>query len=213
MSVVFVVLMAITTAVGAAAEQPEIVAAALSIGTQYVFGLCGSFALHELGHLAALSRARGVTGIALERTLWRTSVRVHGVHRAQEAAAAAIAGPGTCVLAGGILWVLAPGLSPHGWYLAHAVFVVPVFNDGRQMVALLRSRRHQCRIPRNNVAPAGIHQQSRESAISVIRTYRRGGHSPSQMSRRSCPLRACERRCSQTPSRLASLGRPSPGRR
>lgn len=131
---------AITAAFGVLAGQEAIVAAASTIVIQYVFGLCGSFALHGLGHLAGLWRARGVTEITLERTLWRTSVRAHGMLHTRDAAIAAVAGPGLCVVAGGILWVLAPGLGLPGWYLAHTVFLVPVFNDGRVVVAALRAR-------------------------------------------------------------------------
>lgn len=140
MHVVFAVLLTITLCLGTLTEQGAIVGAALTLAVHYVFGLCGSFALHELGHLVVLSRATGVTAVTLERSLWRTSISPHGRVRDRDAVLAAVAGPGACIVAGATLWALAPGLHLQGWHLAHAVFLIPIFNDGRTLWSVSRSR-------------------------------------------------------------------------
>ena len=140
MNTVFAVLLTATVALGAITGQSAIVGAALMIAVHYAAGLGGSFALHELGHLAVLSRATGVTAITLERSLWRTSISPHGRVGDRDAVLAALAGPGACVVVGAALWLLAPGLQLHGWYLAHAVFLIPVFNDGRILWSVSRAR-------------------------------------------------------------------------
>lgn len=140
MHILFAALLTITVSLGTLTGQTAIVGAALTLAVHYVVGLCGSFALHELGHLAVLSRATGVTAVTLERSLWRTSISPHGRVRDRDAVLAAVAGPGVCMVAGAALWVFAPGLQLHGWHLAHAVFLLPIFNDGRTLWSVSRSR-------------------------------------------------------------------------
>ena len=62
--------------------------------------------MHELGHLAVLSRTRGVGGLTLERSILRISVRPHGSLRSRDAALAAVSGPGCCVVVGVVLWIV-----------------------------------------------------------------------------------------------------------
>ena len=140
MHVVFATLTAATVALGIVTEQAAIVSAAMALAVHYAIGLGGSFAVHELGHLVLLSRARGVTAVTLERSLWRTSIRPHGEIRDGHAALSALAGPGACIAVGCVLWLVAPGPALHGWYLAHSVFLLPVFNDGRLLLSVARQR-------------------------------------------------------------------------
>ncbi|MER7446870.1 hypothetical protein [Microbacterium sp. NPDC097977] len=137
----FGALVAATTALAAVTEQTGIADAVAALAVQYVLGLCCSFGLHELGHLFVLSRAEGVTAITLERTLWRLSVSAHGRISGRDAVLAALAGPGICVAVGAALLLLAPQSHLHLWYLAHAVFLVPVFGDGRTVLSVTLSRR------------------------------------------------------------------------
>ncbi|WP_431074477.1 hypothetical protein [Microbacterium phyllosphaerae] len=140
MHAAFAALSAVVVSVAVITEQDAILSAVAMLGAHYALGLGGSFAMHELGHLTVLSRARGVTAFTLQRSTWRISIAPHGQITRRDAALAALAGPGICVVAGGILWLVVPELQVHGWYLAHAVFLVPVFNDGRILLAAMRAR-------------------------------------------------------------------------
>lgn len=142
----FGALVVATGSLAVVTEQTGISDAVVALVAHYVLGLCGSFALHELGHLFALSRAEGVTAITVERTLWRLSVSAHGRIRGRDALLAALAGPGACVAAGAALLLLAPHSHLHLWYLAHAVFLVPVFGDGRTVLAVILSWRSAGRV-------------------------------------------------------------------
>lgn len=57
-------------------------------------GLVAPFALHESAHVLVLRRIRTVTHIAIERTVWRTSVIPQGTMTAGQTAVVALAGPG-----------------------------------------------------------------------------------------------------------------------
>lgn len=138
MHAAFAALSTVTVSVAVITGQDAILSAVAMLGVHYVLGLGGSFVVHELGHLTVLSRARGVTAFTLERSTWRISIAPHGRITTGAAALAALAGPGGCVVAGGLLWIVVPELQVHGWYLAHAVFLVPLFNDGRILLAALR---------------------------------------------------------------------------
>lgn len=140
MHAAFAALSAIVVSVAVVTEQAAILSAVAMLGAHYALGLGGSFALHELGHLAVLSRAQGVTACTLERSTWRISIAPHGRITRRDAALAALAGPGVCVVAGGMFWLVVPELGVHGWYLAHAVFLVPPCNDGRVLLAAVRVR-------------------------------------------------------------------------
>jgi hypothetical protein len=110
-----------------------------------VGGLVGSFVVHETAHLLALRRLRTVTEVRLERTLWRLSLRPIGPMTPGQVAGVALAGPGACVVVGIALALALPESSVRWWYLAHAVFLLPVFGDGRALLgavlALLSPRR------------------------------------------------------------------------
>ncbi|MFJ4223904.1 hypothetical protein [Microbacterium sp. NPDC089695] len=143
---VFAALVAGTTALGMAMGQSAIVSSAVTVAVHYAAGVWASFVVHELGHLVALSRSRGVTALTLERGIWRLSISPHGDLRPAETLTAAVAGPGICVIVGAALWVGAADLHLHGWYIAHAVFLLPAFGDGRAAVTasrgILRHRGH-----------------------------------------------------------------------
>ena len=101
-------------------------------------GLVASFALHESAHVLVLKRIRTVTHIAIERTAWRTSVIPEGTMTATQTAVVALAGPSACVAVGALLWLSGLDRSLAWWYLAHIVFLLPFFGDGRALWYSLR---------------------------------------------------------------------------
>lgn len=101
-------------------------------------GLVGSFALHEAAHVLVLKRIDTVVRLAIERTAWRTSIVLSGVLTARQVVSVAIAGPGACVAVGLGLWVSDLGSSLTWWYLAHGMFLLPFFGDGRNLYRGLR---------------------------------------------------------------------------
>ncbi|MGR8012315.1 hypothetical protein [Streptomyces hypolithicus] len=96
-------------------------------------GLVASFALHESAHVLVLKRIRTVTHIAIERTAWRTSVIPEGTMTARQTAVVALAGPSACVGVGALLWLSGLDRYLAWWYLAHIVFLLPFFGDGRAL--------------------------------------------------------------------------------
>ncbi|MCE0509598.1 hypothetical protein V8Z69_14785 [Microbacterium aurugineum] len=138
-NLVFGTSMAAASAAAIVFDQPGILGALLVVGMHYVCGLCASFAIHELGHAILLSWSPGVTTITLERTLLRISVRPHGSIRGRDAFLTAVAGPSLCVVIGMLLWLAVPHVQLQGWFLFHALFLTPAFNDGRIMLIGARS--------------------------------------------------------------------------
>lgn len=110
-----------------------------------LIGLVGSFALHELTHLAALRQVPTVEEVVIERRGWRLSLHPRGRMSPLQVVGVAVAGPGACILVGLALWVLAPGSTLRWWYLAHALALVPPMGDGRAVVTAICSLR--CRRP------------------------------------------------------------------
>lgn len=102
-------------------------------------GMVAAFALHESAHVVVLKRIRTVTHIAIERTALRTSVVPEGTLTARQAAAVALAGPCACVAVGAALWLSGLDRSLSWWYLAHIVFLLPFFGDGRALWHCLRA--------------------------------------------------------------------------
>ncbi|MWA07887.1 hypothetical protein [Streptomyces sp. BA2] len=96
-------------------------------------GLIASFALHESAHVLVLKRIRTVTHIAIERTVWRTSVIPQGTMTAGQTAVVALAGPGACVTVGALLWISGLDRSLAWWHLMHIVFLMPFFGDGQAL--------------------------------------------------------------------------------
>ncbi|WP_405598161.1 hypothetical protein OG741_15480 [Streptomyces sp. NBC_01410] len=96
-------------------------------------GLVAPFALHESAHALVLKRIRTVTHIAIERTAWRTSVIPEGTMSAWQTAVVALAGPSACIAVGALLWLPDLDRSLAWWYLAHIVFLLPFFGDGRAL--------------------------------------------------------------------------------
>lgn len=94
-------------------------------------GLVAAFVLHESAHFGVLKRIRTVTHIALDRTAWRTSVIPEGTMTARQTVMVALAGPSACVAVGALLWLSGLDRSLAWWYLAHIVFLLPFFGDGR----------------------------------------------------------------------------------
>ncbi|MFG2194423.1 hypothetical protein [Streptomyces sp. NPDC048639] len=96
-------------------------------------GLVAPFALHESAHVLVLKRIRTVTHIAIERTALRTSVVPEGTMTARQTAVVALSGPFACVAVGALLWLSGLDRSLAWWYLAHIVFLLPFFGDGRAL--------------------------------------------------------------------------------
>ncbi|SCK06219.1 hypothetical protein [Streptomyces sp. WMMB 322] len=102
-------------------------------------GLVAAFALHESAHVVVLKRIGTVTHIAVERTVLRTSVVPEGTMTARQAAAVALSGPSACFAVGAVLWLSGLDRSLSWWYLAHIVFLLPFFGDGRALRQSLRA--------------------------------------------------------------------------
>ncbi|NEC18286.1 hypothetical protein [Streptomyces parvus] len=98
-----------------------------------VLGLAVPFALHESAHVFALKRIPTVTHIVIERTTWRTSVVPSGTMSARHTVLVALIGPGACVAVGTLLWASGLGRALAWWYLAHVLFLLPFFGDGRAL--------------------------------------------------------------------------------
>ena len=109
-------------------------------------GLVGSFVVHETAHVILLRRIAGVTHIAIGQTLWRFSVMPVGSLTAAQTAGVAAAGPLACVTVGALLWSITPISSLAWWYFGHALFLLPVFGDGRCLVTALRAATRTSRV-------------------------------------------------------------------
>lgn len=139
----FVVTATATLGLALATDQLRVVTALLAFVVHYFFGLWASFMLHELGHVVVLSRTATVTALTLERTALRISLTPHGTIVGRTAFLAAALGPASCIAAGIALVLFAPHLHLHVWYFAHAIFLTPVFNDGRVLVKAARAWRRR----------------------------------------------------------------------
>lgn len=127
-----------------AARSGDLVPAAMAwtlLVKPAVLGLVVAFALHESAHVAVLKRIPTVTHIALERTALRTSVLPRGTMTARQSAAVALAGPCACFTVGAALWLTGLDRSLSWWYLAHILFLLPFFGDGRALRQGLRTGR------------------------------------------------------------------------
>ena len=115
---------------------------ALAFTKTVVLGLVGAFALHEAAHVLLLRRIPTVRQIVVERTAWRLSVIPLGTLSPRQSAQVALAGPSSCVLVGAALWLSRVDGWLAWWFLAHALFLLPAFGDGRALVgAVWRGRR------------------------------------------------------------------------
>ena len=103
-----------------------------------VVGLAGAFAVHEVAHVAVLRRCGGVSGVVMTATPWRFSLEPRGVITHRQVAAVAVAGPAAATGVGLVLWVGLPQAALHWWFIAHLVFLLPIFGDGRSLVLALR---------------------------------------------------------------------------
>jgi hypothetical protein len=103
-----------------------------------VVGLVGSFVLHESAHALVLKRISTVTHLALDRTFFRFSIIPLGTMTGHQVASVAVAGPASCLAVGLILWFSHLDRSLAWCYLAHGVFILPIFGDGRSLLRGLR---------------------------------------------------------------------------
>jgi hypothetical protein len=106
-------------------------------------GLVGSFALHELGHVAVLKRIRSVTHIMIDKTSWRMSLLPRGAMTARQVVGVAIAGPVACLVVGAILWTSGLDRPLAWWYVGHGIFLLPTFGDGRSLRQSLSALKEQ----------------------------------------------------------------------
>jgi hypothetical protein len=103
-----------------------------------VVGLIGSFVLHESAHALALKRISTVTHITIDRTFFRFSVVPSGTMTGRQIAWVAIAGPASCMAVGLPLWISGVDRSLAWWFMAHVVFLLPIFGDGQSLLRGLR---------------------------------------------------------------------------
>lgn len=109
-------------------------------------GLWLSFAIHEAAHLAMLSKVKGVAA-QVDFKLLRVSVVPYGTMSGWQIVCVALLGPLVCVAIGIGLALAVPDLQLQWWYLGHAVFLLPVFGDGRSLIKGLVSRGRLVRVP------------------------------------------------------------------
>ena len=102
-------------------------------------GLVAPFALHESAHVLVIKRISTVTHITIERTAWRTSMIPEGTMSPRQTCVVALAGPSVCVTVGVLLWLPDLDRSLAWWYIAHIVFLLPFFGDGRAIQNSLRA--------------------------------------------------------------------------
>lgn len=126
--------LAVTESVAFLTAQPAVGDAALRLGAHYLCGAWLSFAVHETGHAVALTRGSGVARFTLIRTSWRFSITTEEVLDERRVIWVAVSGPGAAVAGGLLLWLIQPGWLLHGWYLTHALFLLPMFGDGRAVL-------------------------------------------------------------------------------
>lgn len=105
-----------------------------------VAGVAGSYLVHEMGHVVAMVFVPGIERIVVHAGFMRISLSP-GALPPRAALTGAVAGPGSCVVVG--LLLLVSGAMPWAaWcYLAHAVFLLPIFGDGQTAVAAIRMLR------------------------------------------------------------------------
>ncbi len=109
-------------------------------------GLGGAFAVHEVAHAAVLRHCPGVSHLIVSATPWRLSLEPRGVITPGQVVRVALAGPGTTAAVGLVLWVAVPQAGLHWWFLAHLLFLLPVFGDGRSLlIGATRSVRTRAR--------------------------------------------------------------------
>lgn len=102
-------------------------------------GLLGSYVLHEAAHGLALVMVRsGVRGIEIDATAWRFSLTPVGTLTGAQVVAVALAGPLSTVAASLLLSATLPATGVEYWYMGHAVFLLPLFADGRAVLSGLR---------------------------------------------------------------------------
>lgn len=103
-----------------------------------VGGVLCSYLIHETAHLAALAFCRGLRRIDVQCTSWRISLAPQGDLDPRAALLVAVAGPGICLLIGTLL-LIGSSASLIAWcYLAHVIFLIPFFGDGRTIVVTIR---------------------------------------------------------------------------
>ena len=113
--------------------------AAMHLEVLAAVGLAGAFAVHEAAHAVVLRHCSGVSHLVVSRTAWRFSLEPRGSLTPGQAVGVALAGPSAAAAVGLGLWVGTPHLALHWWFLAHLVFLLPVFGDGRSLLIGVRA--------------------------------------------------------------------------
>ncbi|WP_158864863.1 hypothetical protein [Leifsonia sp. AG29] len=108
---------------------------ALTMVAHTGLGLIGSYAVHEAAHVHALGRwAPGVSGAVVTTTTLRFSVTPMGSITGKQMTLVAVAGPIAALSTGIAIWALIPSSGIQYWYWAHALFLLPIFSDGKAII-------------------------------------------------------------------------------
>lgn len=121
------------------ADRPHLLLVTAWMAKLAVFGLVGSFAVHETMHLLLLKRVTTVTHISLDVRRSRISLQPTGQIGPGQAIAVAVAGPGACVLVGVCLWWVDRAVSV--LFLLHFLHLLPLFGDGRTIWRAMSAHR------------------------------------------------------------------------
>ncbi|MCD4852081.1 hypothetical protein LN996_14785 [Arthrobacter sp. AK01] len=101
------------------------------------------FVIHEGSHVLGLKLTPGITHVTFASTLLRFSVIPMGRLVGWQAALIALAGPLAACVAGVPVALALPDYALHWWFFLHAIFLLPLFGDGRSLVKGLLAWRRQ----------------------------------------------------------------------
>ncbi|MFC8041308.1 hypothetical protein ACFUOZ_18310 [Paenarthrobacter sp. NPDC057355] len=132
-------------AVTAVAGMPGVLQPALWLLVHASCLLIG-FVIHEGSHVLGLKLTSGITHVIFASTLLRFSVIPVGKLVGWQAALIALAGPMAACLAGVPVALLLPDYALHWWFFLHAIFLLPLFGDGRSLVKGLLTWRGQVQL-------------------------------------------------------------------
>lgn len=108
-----------------------------------IFGLGGSFFLHELGHLIMICRFPEIHAARWKFTFWRISLAALGDISWKKQILIAVSGPGSCTILG-IIFIFIPGLQDMAkCYLCHAIFLLPFGGDGNTIANAIVHLMHE----------------------------------------------------------------------
>lgn len=90
--------------------------------------------IHELGHYLSVRYTPSISGFTWEMTWTRISLVCEGKTTPQDRIIGGLAGPGLSLICGTLL-CLFPGTRTYGIiFCLHAIFLLPIFGDGKQIL-------------------------------------------------------------------------------